>query len=90
MGKKTQTKAGKASAPAKVPVKNSINLFIEEKHTGKNVAEIAIFAVFMVGVALFSKFCVQGKLVTTRSQRLPAHHVLAKTSSASVRRCPPS
>ena len=47
MGKKTQTKAGKASAPAKVPVKNSINLFIEEKHTGKNVAEIAIFAVFM-------------------------------------------
>lgn len=62
MGKKTQTKAGKASAPAKVPVKNSINLFIEEKHTGKNVAEIAIFAVFMVGVALFSKFCVQGKL----------------------------
>lgn len=62
MGKKTQTNAGKASAPAKVPVKNSINLFIEEKHTGKNVAEIAIFAAFMVGVALFSKFCVQGKL----------------------------
>ncbi len=62
MDKKTQTKTGKAGAAARVPVKTSINLFIEEKHAGKNAAELAIFAVFMVGVALFSKFCVQAKL----------------------------
>ncbi len=60
-------KAGGLALPAgrqvgKLPDKTSINLFIEEKHTGKNMAEIAIFLVFMCGVALFSKVCVQGKL----------------------------
>ena len=59
---KTQQSGKSRAASGKPPVKTSINLFIEEKHTGKNAAEIAIFAVFMVGVALFSKFCVQGKL----------------------------
>lgn len=60
-------KAGGLALPAgrqtgRLPDKTSINLFIEEKHTGKNMAEIAIFLVFMCGVALFSKVCVQGKL----------------------------
>lgn len=60
-------KAGGFALPArpqagKMPDKTSINLFIEEKHMGKNMAEIAIFLVFMCGVALFSKVFVQGKL----------------------------
>ena len=60
-------KAGGLALPAgrqtgRLPDKTSINLFIEEKHTGKNMAEIAIFLVFMCGVALFSKVCVQGRL----------------------------
>ena len=60
--KSVKTKERKAVQNARIPSKTSINLFIEEKHTGKYVVEILIFLVFMCGVAVFSKVCVQGKL----------------------------
>ncbi len=58
----TMAKKQKEVKVAHVPSKTSINLFIEEKHTGKNIIEILIFLVFMFCVALFSKFVVQGQL----------------------------
>ena len=58
----TMAKKQKEAKVTHVPSKTSINLFIEEKHTGRNIVEILIFLVFMFCVALFSKFVVQGQL----------------------------
>lgn len=72
-----------AGRPAgRIPDKTSINLFIEEKHTGKNMAEIAIFLVFMCGVALFSKVFVQGKLDEINRLESNYHQMEAQVEEA--------
>lgn len=60
----------------KYPSKTSINLYIVEKHTGKNIIALIIFAIFMCGLYFFSKYFVSGaieeadRLEATYSQRL--------------------
>lgn len=46
----------------RIPSKRSINLLYVEKHTGRNIAELMVFACFMVCLVLFSKFMVVDKL----------------------------
>jgi len=44
------------------PTKTSINLFYKEKKTGKNMAALGLFALFMVALAIFTKFMVIDQL----------------------------
>lgn len=46
----------------KYPSKTSVNLYVVEKHTGRNIVELLVFAVFMVILYLFSKYVVGGAL----------------------------
>lgn len=46
----------------KYPSKKSINLLIEEKHTKQNVAAILLFLVYLVLLALFTRYAVIGQL----------------------------
>jgi len=51
-------KSKKKSGSSKYPSKTTINLYVNEKKKEKNVAAIVIFAVFMILLAIFTKFMV--------------------------------
>lgn len=44
------------------PTKTSINLVYKEKNTGKNLAALGLFALFLVALAVFTKFMVLDQL----------------------------
>ncbi len=47
----------------KYPSKTTINLLIVEKHAARNAGSLAIFGVFLIALAVFTKFMVVDKLV---------------------------
>jgi len=48
---------------SKYPVKTSINLMVVEKHTGRNIRSVLIFAAFMVALAFFTRYMVIDKIM---------------------------
>lgn len=80
-GQATPEKPALPKIKGRYPSKTSINLVYKEKNTGKNLAALGLFALFMVALAIFTKFMVIDQLAAvdaaaglynTRQQELAA------------------
>lgn len=53
---------------SRYPVKTSINLMVVEKHTGRNIRSLLIFAAFMLALAFFTRYMVIDKIMDINSR----------------------
>lgn len=60
---KTESILNKQIGKSKYPVKTSINLMVVEKHTGRNIRSVLVFAAFMVALAFFTRYMVIDKIM---------------------------
>ena len=60
---KTESILNKQIGKSKYPVKTSINLMVVEKHTGRNIRSVLVFAAFMVARAFFTRYMVIDKIM---------------------------
>ena len=65
---KTESILNKQIGKSKYPVKTSINLMVVEKHTGRNIRSVLVFAAFMVALAFFTRYMVIDKIMDISSR----------------------
>lgn len=65
---KTESILNKQIGKSKYPVKTSINLMVVEKHTGRNIRSVLVFAAFMVVLAFFTRYMVIDKIMDISSR----------------------
>ena len=65
---KTRNILNRQIGKSRYPVKTSINLMVVEKHTGRNIRSLLIFAAFMLALAFFTRYMVIDKIMDINSR----------------------